>query len=204
MSALIERDPEVGRAIQQEIERQRRNINLIASENFASRAVLEAQGSVLTNKYAEGYPGRRYYGGCDFVDVAESLAIDGDGRIIDIGQKVTDIDDIEAQYMGLMRFRGPGVVALHETKASLGNVRRPWMDRRPVEQAYMTDLLMELILTGQPVHAVSVAGGWLEIDTVDDYRLAKEMIKERTGGRFVGAEAFPVATGSRRKAAPES
>ena len=76
MSALIERDPEVGRAIQQEIERQRRNINLIASENFASRAVLEAQGSVLTNKYAEGYPGRRYYGGCDFVDVAESLAIE--------------------------------------------------------------------------------------------------------------------------------
>ena len=76
MSTLIDRDPEVGRAIQQEIERQRRNINLIASENYASRAVLEAQGSVLTNKYAEGYPGRRYYGGCDFIDVAESLAIE--------------------------------------------------------------------------------------------------------------------------------
>ncbi len=75
MSSLMEQDPEIGRAIQNEIKRQRENINLIASENFASRAVLEAQGSVFTNKYAEGYPGRRYYGGCEFVDVAESLAI---------------------------------------------------------------------------------------------------------------------------------
>ena len=62
-------------AIQNEIQRQRQNINLIASENYVSGAVLEAQGSVLTNKYAEGYPGRRYYGGCEFVDVAERLAI---------------------------------------------------------------------------------------------------------------------------------
>ena len=76
MSILIERDPEIGSAIQNEIVRQQRNINLIASENYASRAVLEAQGSVLTNKYAEGYPGRRYYGGCEFVDVAEQLAVD--------------------------------------------------------------------------------------------------------------------------------
>ena len=75
MSSLMEQDPDIGRAIQNEIKRQRENINLIASENFASRAVLEAQGSVFTNKYAEGYPGRRYYGGCEFVDVAESLAI---------------------------------------------------------------------------------------------------------------------------------
>ena len=76
MSTLLEQDAEVGRAIEAEIDRQRNNINLIASENYASRAVLEAQGSVLTNKYAEGYPGRRYYGGCQFVDVAERLAID--------------------------------------------------------------------------------------------------------------------------------
>ena len=76
MSALTARDPEVGKAIEEEIERQRRGINLIASENYASQAVLEAQGSVLTNKYAEGYPGRRYYGGCEFVDIAERLAID--------------------------------------------------------------------------------------------------------------------------------
>ena len=76
MSALMDQDPEIGKAIQDEINRQRSTINLIASENYASNAVLEAQGSVMTNKYAEGYPGRRYYGGCEFVDVAESLAID--------------------------------------------------------------------------------------------------------------------------------
>ena len=75
-SVLAERDPEIARAIEQEVERQRHNVVLIASENYASRAVLEAQGSPLTNKYAEGYPGRRYYGGCEFVDVAEQLAID--------------------------------------------------------------------------------------------------------------------------------
>ena len=76
MSILMEQDPEVGRAIQGEIDRQSNNINLIASENYASKAILEAQGSVLTNKYAEGYPGRRYYGGCQFIDVAERLAIE--------------------------------------------------------------------------------------------------------------------------------
>ena len=76
MSVLMERDPEIAEAIRKESDRQRRNIVLIASENYASRAVLEAQGSPLTNKYAEGYPGRRYYGSCEFVDIAEQLAID--------------------------------------------------------------------------------------------------------------------------------
>ena len=76
MTALHDLDPRVADAIQNEIRRQRENINLIASENYASRAVLEAQGSVFTNKYAEGYPGRRYYGGCEFVDVVEQIAID--------------------------------------------------------------------------------------------------------------------------------
>ena len=69
-------DPAVAEAIQHELERQQHEIELIASENIVSRAVLEVQGSVLTNKYAEGYPGKRYYGGCQFVDIAENLAID--------------------------------------------------------------------------------------------------------------------------------
>ncbi|MDY6051273.1 MAG: serine hydroxymethyltransferase [Rothia sp. (in: high G+C Gram-positive bacteria)] len=73
---LAEVDPEVAEAIKQEQGRQQNTLEMIASENFAPRAVLEAQGSVLTNKYAEGYPGRRYYGGCEFVDVVEQLAID--------------------------------------------------------------------------------------------------------------------------------
>ncbi len=75
MTSLASCDPELASAISEESRRQRESINLIASENYASRAVREAQGSVLTNKYAEGYPGRRYYGGCEFVDVAENLAI---------------------------------------------------------------------------------------------------------------------------------
>jgi glycine hydroxymethyltransferase len=78
---LFEADPEIAAAIAHERERQQSQIELIASENIVSRAVLEAQGSVMTNKYAEGYPGRRYYGGCEFVDVAETLAIDRAKRL---------------------------------------------------------------------------------------------------------------------------
>ncbi len=73
---LAEADPAVAATIQDELHRQQDKIELIASENIVSRAVLEAQGSVLTNKYAEGYPGKRYYGGCEYVDVTEQLAID--------------------------------------------------------------------------------------------------------------------------------
>jgi glycine hydroxymethyltransferase len=74
--SLAENDPEIAEAIANELHRQNSGLELIASENFVSRAVLEAAGSVMTNKYAEGYPGRRYYGGCEFVDVAERAAID--------------------------------------------------------------------------------------------------------------------------------
>jgi glycine hydroxymethyltransferase len=73
---LAELDPEIAAVLDQELGRQRGTLEMIASENFAPRAVMEAQGSVLTNKYAEGYPGRRYYGGCEYVDIAEQLAID--------------------------------------------------------------------------------------------------------------------------------
>src|SRR5215212_2919787 len=76
MNHLQKTDPEVYNAIQKELDRQRNNLELIASENIVTEAVLEAQGSVLTNKYAEGYPGRRWYGGCEHVDVVEQLAID--------------------------------------------------------------------------------------------------------------------------------
>jgi glycine hydroxymethyltransferase len=82
-ASLAEGDPEIARAIELELGRQRDEIELIASENIVSRAVLEAQGSVMTNKYAEGYPGRRYYGGCQFVDMAEELAIDRAKRLFD-------------------------------------------------------------------------------------------------------------------------
>ena len=76
MENLDRTDPEIAEAVRNETRRQGHQLEMIASENFVSEAVLEALGSVLTNKYAEGYPGKRYYGGCEFVDVAESLAIE--------------------------------------------------------------------------------------------------------------------------------
>jgi glycine hydroxymethyltransferase len=82
-ASLAEVDPDLAEAIRGELHRQQDQIELIASENIVSRAVLEAQGSVLTNKYAEGYPTRRYYGGCEFVDVAEQLAIDRAKKLFD-------------------------------------------------------------------------------------------------------------------------
>ncbi|ETW10574.1 serine hydroxymethyltransferase, partial [Roseivivax marinus] len=83
--SLSSRDPELFAAMEGELGRQRDEIELIASENIVSRAVMEAQGGVMTNKYAEGYPGRRYYGGCQWVDVAEELAIDRAKRLFDCG-----------------------------------------------------------------------------------------------------------------------
>ena len=80
---LKEADKELYKSIQEEFSRQQNHIELIASENIVSRAVLEAQGSVLTNKYAEGYPGKRYYGGCEHVDVSENLAIERAKKLFD-------------------------------------------------------------------------------------------------------------------------
>jgi glycine hydroxymethyltransferase len=82
-ASLAERDPEIAASVNRELGRQREQIELIASENIVSRAVLEAAGSVLTNKYAEGYPGKRFYGGCEFVDEAETLAIERAKRLFD-------------------------------------------------------------------------------------------------------------------------
>ena len=82
-TALADADPDLARAIDLELGRQQNEIELIASENIVSRAVLEAQGSIMTNKYAEGYPGRRYYGGCQYVDIAESLAIERVTKLFD-------------------------------------------------------------------------------------------------------------------------
>ncbi len=79
----LQKDAELFAAVENELNRQRNKLELIASENIVSRAVMEAQGSVLTNKYAEGYPGKRYYGGCEFVDVAEQLAIDRAKKLFD-------------------------------------------------------------------------------------------------------------------------
>ena len=76
MNNLLQQDPDIAHALEAELERQRSGLEMIPSENFVSEAVLEALGSVATNKYAEGYPGKRYYGGCANIDVIESLAIE--------------------------------------------------------------------------------------------------------------------------------
>jgi len=83
-ATLAETDPEIAKAIDLELGRQQHEIELIASENIVSKAVLEAQGSIMTNKYAEGYPGKRYYGGCQFVDIAENLAIERAKALFDV------------------------------------------------------------------------------------------------------------------------
>ena len=83
MKKLSEVDPEIAEAIRKETERQEYKLELIASENYVSEAVLEAQGCLMTNKYAEGYPKKRYYGGCDFVDIAEELAIERAKKLFD-------------------------------------------------------------------------------------------------------------------------
>src|SRR4051795_10644269 len=106
-ASLAEVDPEIADTIAKELGRQRDEIELIASENIVSRAVLEAQGSVLTNKYAEGYPGRRYYGGCQFVDMAETLAIERACRLFECRfanvQPNSGSQANQAVFMALMR-----------------------------------------------------------------------------------------------------
>ncbi|PIE08086.1 MAG: serine hydroxymethyltransferase [Rhodobacterales bacterium] len=120
---LSARDPELFAAIGGELKRQQDEIELIASENIVSRAVLEAQGSVLTNKYAEGYPGRRYYGGCDWVDVAENLAIERAKRLFGCGfanvQPNSGSQANQGAFMALIR---PGDTILGMNLASGGHL----------------------------------------------------------------------------------
>ena len=120
---LNEADPELQAGIRHELERQQRQIELIASENIVSRAVLEAQGSVLTNKYAEGYPGRRYYGGCEYVDVAERLAIDRAKRLFGCSfanvQPHSGAQANQAVFMALMQ---PGDTFLGMSLAAGGHL----------------------------------------------------------------------------------
>ncbi len=126
---------------------------------------------------------------------AESLRLDEHGRIVEIGQPATDMDAIEAQYMGLLRFKGEGITRLRDAYAQLGAVQRPWMARRPVEKAYMTDLLTEMVLMGTALHAVPVEGGWLEIDTVEDYERIAAAIANGSILRFFDPQASPSSVG---------
>ena len=120
---LQDADPEVYGGIRQELERQQSQIELIASENIVSRAVLQAQGSVLTNKYAEGYPGKRYYGGCEFVDITEQLAIDRICKLF--GAKFANVQPhsgAQANQAVMMSLIQPGDTILGQALASGGHL----------------------------------------------------------------------------------
>src|SRR5205085_8522438 len=139
-ATLAEADPEIADVIAKELGRQRDEIELIASENIVSRAVLEAQGSVLTNKYAEGLPGRRYYGGCHYVDVAENLALDRVKKLFGAGfgnvQPHSGASANVAAFMALMEpgdtFLGLNLAAGgHLTHGSRVNMSGKWFKAVP-------------------------------------------------------------------------
>src|SRR6187549_875477 len=122
-TSLAEADPEVFAAVRNELGRQRDEIELIASENIVSKAVLEAQGSVLTNKYAEGLPGRRYYGGCHYVDVAENLAIDRVKKLFGAGfANVQPHSGASANVAAFMALMQPGDTFLGLNLAAGGHL----------------------------------------------------------------------------------
>ena len=134
---LREGDPDLADALQDELGRQQDQIELIASENIVSRAVLEAQGSVLTNKYAEGYPGRRYYGGCEHVDVVESLAIERARQLFDCGfANVQPHSGAQANQTVMLALLQPGDTILgmslsaggHLTHGAAPNLSGKWFD----------------------------------------------------------------------------
>ncbi len=135
--SLADRDPEIAAAIADELHRQNDEIELIASENIVSAAVLEAQGSVLTNKYAEGYPGRRYYGGCQYVDVAENLAIERAKQLFGCGYaNVQPNSGSQANQAVLLGLAKPGDTILgmslaaggHLTHGAPPNMSGKWFD----------------------------------------------------------------------------
>jgi glycine hydroxymethyltransferase len=145
-ASLADSDPEIFNSVELELGRQRDEIELIASENIVSRAVLEAQGSVMTNKYAEGYPGRRYYGGCQFVDIAEKLAIDRACKLFDCGfanvQPNSGSQANQAVFLALMQpgdtFMGLDLAAGgHLTHGAAPNMSGKWF--KPVHYTVRQD-----------------------------------------------------------------
>jgi glycine hydroxymethyltransferase len=147
---LPERDPEVYATIQRERDRQQTQIELIASENIVSRAVLEAQGSILTNKYAEGYPGRRYYGGCEYVDETETLAIERAKQLFGAGfanvQAHSGSQANQAAFMALLKpgdaFMGMDLAAGgHLTHGSPVNQSGKWFRPVPYTVRRQDDLI---------------------------------------------------------------
>jgi glycine hydroxymethyltransferase len=168
-------DPQIWQAIKDEERRQREKIELIASENYVSRAVLEAQGSVLTNKYAEGYPGRRYYGGCEYVDVAESLAIERAKQLFGADHvNVQPHSGAQANMAVYMAVLQPGDKILGMGLAFGGHLTHG----HPVN------------FSGRLYTVVSY-GVDPETERIDYDALARQAIEERPRMLVVGASAYP-------------
>ena len=170
-ASLADADPAVAAAIAGELGRQQQEIELIASENIVSRAVLEAQGSVMTNKYAEGYPGRRYYGGCEFVDIAENLAIERARQLFGCGfANVQPNSGSQANQAVFLALAKPGDTILgmsldaggHLTHGAKPNLSGKWFDAvqygvRPQDARIDFDQVAELAETHRP--KIIIAGG---------------------------------------------
>ncbi|MBI3441245.1 MAG: serine hydroxymethyltransferase [Proteobacteria bacterium] len=172
---LRQADPEVFAAIAKELERQQNQIELIASENIVSRAVLQAQGSVLTNKYAEGYPGKRYYGGCEFVDVSEQLAIDRLCKLF--GAKFANVQPhsgAQANQAVLLALLQPGDTILGQALASGGHLTH---GAKPN-------------LSGKWFHAIQY--GVRKEDALLDYEEVEKLAREHKPKMIIaGASAYP-------------
>jgi glycine hydroxymethyltransferase len=178
-TALAAADPEIAAAVAHELTRQQSQIELIASENIVSRAVLEAQGTVLTNKYAEGYPGRRYYGGCEFVDIAETLAIERAKRLFDCPfanvQPHSGAQANQAVFLALLQ-PGDRILGLtlaaggHLTHGAPPNLSGKWFEAvgygvRAADARIDMDALMDLAVAQRP--KLIIAGGSAYPRTLD-------------------------------------
>jgi glycine hydroxymethyltransferase len=194
-ASLAQSDPEVAAAIRHELGRQRDEIELIASENIVSRAVLEAQGSVLTNKYAEGLPGKRYYGGCQYVDVAETLAIERVTKLFGCAfanvQAHSGASANAAAFVALMQpgdtFMGLNLAAGgHLTHGSPVNISGKWFKPVPYgvrrdDQRIDMDDVARLALEHRP--KVIIAGG-SAYPRIIDFRRFRE-IADSVGAYFM-------------------
>ncbi|MBT6983954.1 MAG: serine hydroxymethyltransferase, partial [Rhodospirillaceae bacterium] len=170
-----DRDPEVFASLADELRRQQSQIELIASENIVSRAVLQAQGSVLTNKYAEGYPGRRYYGGCEYVDVTERIAIERAKKIFGCSYaNVQPHSGSQANQAAFMAILKPGDTVLGMSLAAGGHLTH---GAPPNQSGKWFDAVQ---------YGVRLQDAQIDIDEVE--RLAKEHLPKLI---IAGGSAYP-------------
>ena len=193
--SLSERDPAIAECVAQELNRQQQQIELIASENIVSRAVLEAQGSILTNKYAEGYPGKRYYGGCEFVDKAETLAIERAKQLFGAAYvNVQPHSGSQANQAVFLATLAPGDTYLamslsaggHLTHGAAPNMSGKWF--KPIhygvkesDQLIDYDMMEALALEHKPKLIIAGASAYTRI--IDFARFRK--VADQVGAKFM-------------------